>query len=232
MRHPLFLLPVLVAIAGWAGEAGAQTSVYYDFDNAPVHSPLPVTLTVDGVTAHLSGNPSYYNYSIQPADSLGFTPAGFSGLCIYPSSINKCDLLIAFDSTLLTDLSVLYAPQELSTDSSCTMRLTAFLGGTQVATTTHQSQYQGTWPSDTLAIHSASPFDNVVIHYDKAPPTGGDYGVIFMVDNLQVTTAIPEPAGVTIVVALLALALWVLLLKRESKGSRSRSSAFHRWLHS
>ena len=37
------------------------------------------------------------------------------------------------------------------------------------------------------------PFDKVVVHYDKAPVTGGDYGTIFMADNMVVTPA-PLPA--------------------------------------
>jgi hypothetical protein len=32
----------------------------------------------------------------------------------------------------------------------------------------------------------------VVVHYDKAPVTGGDYGCIFMADNMAVTP-VPPP---------------------------------------
>jgi hypothetical protein len=38
-----------------------------------------------------------------------------------------------------------------------------------------------------LSFNSTQPFDNIVIHYDAPPPTGGDYGPIFMADNLVVT---------------------------------------------
>ena len=86
-------------------------SILFDFDNAPLHSPLPVNLTVGGVTAHFSGNPSYYNYSIQRADALGFTPAGFAGYCLCPSTVFPCDLLISFDHTL-SAISIMYAPEE------------------------------------------------------------------------------------------------------------------------
>jgi len=220
MRSFSLALPLLAMVALLSCFARAQSAVYYDFDNAPSHTSLPQALTVDGVTAHFSSSPAWYNYSFQPANTLGFTPAGFAGQCIYPNQVYACDLLIAFDNTQLTDLSVLYAPEEYATDSSCTMRVTAFLGGAQVATATHVNPNPGTWPSDTLAIHSASPFDNVVIHYDKAPITGGDYGPIFMVDNLQVTTAVPEPAGM--VAGFTAIGL-LAALRRASRGSRSLS---------
>ena len=68
-----------------------------------------------------------------------------------------------------------------------------------VGTNTYQIPDRGTWPSGTLSFSSISPFDNIVIHYDAPPPTGGDYGPIFMVDNLVVTpgggTPTPTPAA-------------------------------------
>jgi hypothetical protein len=173
-------------------------SVLFDFDNAPLHSPLPIDLTVGGITAHFSASPTYYNYSIQRADVLGFTPAGFAGNCIYPNQVYACDLLISFNPAL-TAASIMYAPEEYDTDSSCTMRITAYLGATFVGTNTHSIPVPGTWPTGTLSFSSTQPFDNVVIHYDAPPVTGGDYGPIFMADNLTVTvaaapTATPTPS--------------------------------------
>lgn len=198
MKPRLTFLSVIFAIAFglFLSNAKAQ-SVLFDLDNAPLHSPLPIDLTVGGIIAHFSANPTYYNYSIQTADALGFTPAGFSGYCIYPSTIYPCDLLISFDHAL-TNISIMYAPEEYATDSSCTMRLTAYLGLTPVGTTTFSIDPPGTWPTGTLAFSSLQPFDNVVIHYDAPPVTGGDYGPIFMVDNLSVTiapTCTPVAAG-------------------------------------
>ena len=161
-------------------------TVLFDFENAPYRASLPLALTVGGVTANFSANPAYYNYSIQSSNVLGFTPAGFSGLCIYPNTIYACDLLVSFDRAL-QDASILYAPEEYATDSSCTMRMTAFYGNRVVATKTYQILEPGTWPSGTLSLTAKEPFTRIVIHYDKAPPTGGDYGPIFMADNLAVT---------------------------------------------
>jgi len=178
------LLVTFIAVAAMA-TARAQT-VTFDFDSAPQGSPLPIDLTVGGITAHLSSGSPFYNYSIQRADVLGFTPVGFSGLCVYPSTVFQSDLQVSFD-TQLQDISVLYAPEEYATDSSCTMRITAYAGSTLVGTATYQIPVPGTWPTGTLAFSSTQPFDNVVIHYDSPPPTGGDYGPIFMVDNMVVT---------------------------------------------
>jgi hypothetical protein len=183
------------AIARFSVCAQAQ-DVTFDFDNAPIHAPLPLDITAGGITGHFSSSSPFYNYSIQPADVLGFTPQGFSGLCIFPSTVFQSDLLVSFD-TQLTSASVLYAPEEYATDSSCTMRMTAYLGATYVGTNTYQNPNPGTWPSAILSFSSISPFDNIVIHYDAPPPTGGDYGPIFMLDNLVVTpgggTPTPTP---------------------------------------
>jgi hypothetical protein len=169
---------------------GAQAqSVTFDFDNAPQYAPLPLDLTAGGITGHFSSGSPFYNYSIQAADVLGFTPPGFAGLCVYPSTVFASDLLVSFDRQL-TSASILYSPEEYGTDSSCTMRMTAYLGTTYVGTNTHQIPHGGTWPSGTLSFSSTSPFDNIVIHYDAPPPTGGDYGPIFMADNLVVTPSV------------------------------------------
>jgi hypothetical protein len=121
---------------------------------------------------------------------MGFTPAGFSGNCIYPSSVYASDLHIAFFQAL-TDFSILYAPQELACDSSATMRVTAYMNGTLVGTATTNA-VAGTWPTETLRFSSAQRFNSVVVHYDARPITGGDWGPIFMADNMAVTPA-PMP---------------------------------------
>jgi hypothetical protein len=170
----------------------AQT--LFDFENAPVHSPLPLSLTVNGITAQFSATGQ--GFSIQPATTMGFTPAGFSGNCIYPSSVFASDLDISFSESL-SRLSILYAPQELACDSSARMRVTAFMDGTQVGTATMTVDPPGTWPSATLAISVPEGFNRVVVHYDAPPPTGGDWGPIFMADNLAVSV-VPEPGTVAL----------------------------------
>ncbi len=178
---------LLVAVIGVVSICSAKAqSVTFNFDNAPQYSPLPLYLTAGGITGYFSSGSSFYNYSIQSAGVLGFTPPGFSGLCIFPSTVFASDLLVSFDTTL-TAASILYSPEEYGTDSSCTMRMTAYLGTTYVGTSTHQIPHGGTWPSGTLSFSSSQPFDNILIHYDAPPPTGGDYGPIFMADNLVVT---------------------------------------------
>ena len=178
---------VLVAIIAVLPVTGIKAqSVTFDFDSAPQYASLPLDLTAGGITGHFSAGSTFYNYSIQAANVLGFTPPGFSGLCIYPSQVYAVDLLASFN-TQLNAASILYSPEEYATDSSCIMRMTAYLGTTYVGTNTYQIPNPGTWPSGTLSFNSTQPFDNIVIHYDAPPPTGGDYGPIFMADNLVVT---------------------------------------------
>jgi hypothetical protein len=182
---------VLLATAGLCGPATAQ-NVLFDFDSAPAHTPLPIDLTVGGITAHFSA--AGQGFSIQAADTMGFTPVGFAGNCIYPSSVYAADLLVGF-SRKLTDFSILYAPQELACDSSATMRVTAYMSGALVGTNTKVADPPGTWPTATLSISLPSGFNSVVVHYYLPPPTGGDWGPIFMADNMNVTPApfVPPP---------------------------------------
>lgn len=168
-------------------------SVLFDFGNAPQYTPLPINLTVSGITAHFSATGQ--GYSIQLATCQGLNPLGFSGLCIYPSSINAADLVADF-STPLTDFSILYAPEEYACDSSATMRVTTYLNGALVGTTTTNAQ-AGTWPTETLQFSSTQTFNRVVVHYDKGPVTGGDWGPVFMADNMAVTPA-PLPPSLQI----------------------------------
>jgi hypothetical protein len=165
-------------------------AVLFDFDSAPIHAPFPLDLTVDGITAHFSGTGQ--GYSIQSADVMGFTPAGFAGLCIYPSSVFAADLLVSF-STPLTDFSILFSPQELGCDDSATIRVTAFMDAASVGTNTAIASPPGTWPTGTLAFSAAQGFNRVVVHYDSRPPTCQDWGPILMADNMSVT---PKPVAV------------------------------------
>jgi hypothetical protein len=196
----LSLLPLLVASSTCGQE------ILFDFENAPLHTPLPLDLTVNGLTARLSATGQ--GYSIQEANTMGFTPAGFAGRCIYPSSVYASDLIVDF-SAPLTSFSVLYAPQELACDSSARMRVTAYNGTTSVGSSTKVADPPGTWPSATLAISSTAPFNHVVVHYDAPPPTGGDWGPIFLADNMAVTPA-PPALRVTVSGPGTALVAWPL----------------------
>ena len=209
------MMPRLVSLAASLAAAlllahhAEAMSVLFDFDGGPLGGSTPLGQSAGGVNALFSG--AGVGYSIQRADALGFTPAGMSGYVLYPNSVFQSDLSIAFDHSL-TDISLLYAPEEYATDSSATIRLTAYLGSSLVGTSTATADPPGTWPTATLAFSSLQPFDNVVVHYDSPPPTGGDYGPIFIVDNVAVTT--PEPP--LLATAGLVLAGLGLLWRRAS----------------
>lgn len=178
-------------------------SVLFDFDNAPIYTSLPLDQTAGGITAHLSAPSS--GYSIQQADVLGFTPPGFAGHIIYPNSIYLTDLYISFDQ-MLTKFSIMYCCQELGCDDAATMRVTAYKSGTYVGTSTKTAANPGTWPVDSLKCSFPQGFDSVVIHYDSAPPTCQDYGVIYLADNMRVTastaTEVTNPPSLSEVIIL------------------------------
>jgi len=179
----LNIILIITSILSMTTPVPAQ-SVLFDFDIAPIHSSLPLSLTSGEVTAHFSATGQ--GYSIQEANVLGFIPQGFSGSVIYPNSIYLSDLLITFSQTL-TGFSIMYACQELGCDDAATMRVTAYKSNVWIGTNTMTAANPGTWPVETLSCNFPQGFDSVVVHYDHRPPTCQDYGVIFMADNMQVT---------------------------------------------
>lgn len=183
MKTTYGIIAAMVVLS--CGFARAAT-ILFDFNRGPQYSSLPLNLTVDGVTAHFSATGQ--GFSIQnTAQVIGVLPAGFSGLGLVPNSVYLADLLVSFPQRSVTDFSIMVAPQELATDSSATLRVTAYLNGVYVGTNTSVGSEPFLWPSSTLNISSAQGFNSVVVHYDRPPPTGGDYGVIFVADNMSVT---------------------------------------------
>ncbi len=176
-----------------AASAGAQ-SVLFDFENATAGTSLPITLTVGGITADFSATSTSGGgfYIQQPQNVIGVTPSGFSGNCLNPTGNGAADLHVSFSQTLM-GFSILYAPQELSCDTSATMSVTAYQNGTLVgsATTNATALCPCTWQSQTLAITSAQGFNSVVIHYVAPGGTCQEYGTIFVADNMVVTPAPP-----------------------------------------
>ncbi len=168
----------ILTISALCSAATAQ-SVLFDFDNAPLQLSLPVDLTVGGITAHLSATGQ--GFSIQQAGVLGFTPAGFSGYCIYPNSIYAADLLVGFSSTL-TNFSILYSPEEYGSDTSARMRATGYLNSVFVATNSMIADPPGTWPSATLSLSATQGFNRVVVHYDSPPINGENWGPILLAE--------------------------------------------------
>jgi len=178
-----------------AGVPASGQVVLFDFDNAPLHSSLPIDQTASGIAAHFSATGQ--GFSIQD-NSAPVVPVGFTGRFIYPNSIYLADLLIHFDQAL-ADFSIMYSCQELGCDDAATIRVTAYMSGSFVGTNTKTASNPGTWPVDTLSCSFPQGFDSVVVHYDSRPPTCQDYGVIFLADNMRVTplsaTAISDPGG-------------------------------------
>jgi hypothetical protein len=184
MHKPAIIVLIGLMTIFLSNNLSAQ-AVLFDFDSAPIHTSLPLTLTIGGITAHFSATGQ--EFSIQDYFGNNFVPIGFSGLFICPNSINASDLLIRFDQTL-TDFSILYAPEEYGCDSSATMRVTAYMNGSYVGTNTKIASNPGTWPVDTLSCSFPQGFDSVVVHYDHARPSGcSDWGPIFAADNTRVT---------------------------------------------
>lgn len=180
---PVYTFPATANKTLVANFATDADTVAFTFDDYPVYVALPIDVTVDGLTAHLSATGA--GFSVQYADTLGFTPQGFEGHCIYPSGIFPSDLIVDFSQTL-TSFSIMYSPAEFGCDDSATMRVTAYLDSAFVGTDTTTAPFPGTWPTGTLSISAPDGFNNVVVHYDSQPPTCQDWVSIFMADNMIV----------------------------------------------
>jgi hypothetical protein len=166
-------------------------SVAFDFDSAQAMRPFPLDTMVDGLSAHLTGTGQ--GYSLQVVGTVGIAPAGFSGQCIFPSSVFASDLIIDFSETL-ADFSIMYAPQELACDASAIMRVTVYQNGVYVATNTTTAPVPGTYPTGTLTIAAPAGFNRAVVHYDSHGGTCQDWGPIFLADNMIVTRRCVAPA--------------------------------------
>jgi len=71
MRHRRLLIISVVTL--WAS-ATVRGAVLFDFNNAPIHTSLPIDLTVDGIAAHFSATGQ--GFSIQDtAQVIGVLPA-------------------------------------------------------------------------------------------------------------------------------------------------------------
>jgi hypothetical protein len=179
------ILPALVGLL--VTRAGGQ-SVVFDFENAGAGSSLPISLTVGGIRADPSSTGLGGFYVQRPQNAALPTPAGFSGNGLIPTGVSAADLHVAF-SHPLSDFAILYSPQELGCDASATMRVTAYLNGTLVGTSTTNATAQCTctWASEWLRFSSSQAFNSVVVHYDAPAPGCQDYGPIFMADDMTVT---------------------------------------------
>jgi hypothetical protein len=195
--------------------------VLFNFDNGPQYTGTPLDQIAGGVRARFTATGS--GYSIQDtAQVIGLLPTGFSGLGLSPSSVYGSDLLVSFWNSAgtapvcLNSASIMVAPQELACDSSSTMRMSAYNGSSLVGTNTAvgYSDQAYTWPTINLTFSSSTVFDNIVVHFESGPPTGGDWEGIFVADNLQVN-AVPE-APSWLGLGSLALGLTAVCAKRRA----------------
>ena len=182
---------VLLAAAGLCGPTRAQ-SVLFDFDTAPAHSPLPIDLTVGGITAH------FVRHRTGVLDPAGRHPGLHARRFRRQLHLPQQRVRGRPPDRLLetvTDFSILYAPRGTG------LRFVGDEAGNRLhervvrGNETMIADPPGTWPTATLGFSSISGFNNVVVHYDQRPPTGGDWGPIFMADNMNVTSApfVPPP---------------------------------------
>ncbi len=99
-----------LALATFLPFGACAQSILFDFENAQLGSPLPLSLSVGGLTATFSATGAGGYYIQQPQNVIATIPAGFSGNSLVPSAVYAADLHVAF-SAPVTSFSIRYAPQ-------------------------------------------------------------------------------------------------------------------------
>ena len=178
----------------------ARASIAFDFDsgtNPPfVGQSIPLSYTADGLTAHFS-SPDGQTWSVQNYDKTFFPLDHMSGNYLWPSDVFRHHLRISFDQPL-TDISFTFATVEYQdqVEVPSPIQMNASSGAAPKGSTQATGRWVfpdgsgGAWPQGTLAFNSASSFDNV----DIFVPFVANGAVNFVLDNVNVTPAVPEPA--------------------------------------
>jgi hypothetical protein len=170
----------------------AQADAIFNFDSVTAGTVAPLTTTVNGLTASVSG-------PVSVCSTSGLGLATFSGNALLqgvctPGQLGAVN--VAFSSSV-TSVFLNFAT---GSRPSGTLTLQAFLGSTLVASTTANSSVPpGNFPNGEGTISLSGNFDNLVLS------TAFTLGL----DNINVTTAstptVPEPAAMSMVAAGAAL---------------------------
>ncbi len=185
--------------------AATAVSATFDFDTGlPALNPYgstPFGQTATGVTANFSSGFSVQNLNSLGANSvvMASTNSYFSGLFLWPNTVNRDNLTITFDANI-TSITMYFKTAELrdpnpgSTGSP--ISLAAYTGSSLVgspATAYGNETVYNTYPEGTLAYNSGGqPFTSVVI-FLPSTQTQGASG--FIIDNITVvgtTDVVPE----------------------------------------
>lgn len=176
----------LAILTGLSSTCSAGT--LFTFENIAANTPVPFTDTVGGLTATFSGEGgvcdiSLFNFTLQSGNAL------ITDFCV-PSGVSP--IAVAFSSTL-SSVSMNFAVA-----GDVPLTLTAFLGATEVGTTTATGTALSSLPEGTIGF-SGAPFDNFML----------DSSFAISVDNIDATTVpgiVPEP-GTMSLMAFAALGL-------------------------
>ncbi len=182
-------------------------TVVFNFDNAtpPLTQGIstPIDQTSLGLTAHFSSptdSPSKPSFSVQNINSLAalstvINSANFSGLFLWPSTINRDHLDITFSQSI-TSISFNFKTAELHDPgpggTGSPIRLTAYMNslstqiGAPVTVNGIETPYDN-YPEGTLKFNSnGQPFNLVEIDLPFISAEGASG---FIIDNIVVTTA-------------------------------------------
>jgi hypothetical protein len=186
--------------------ASQPTTAFFNFDDGTptlsVRQPTPFDQTSNGVTAHFSSpsdSPSHPAFSVQNLNSLAaistvINSAKFSGLFLWPSTINRDRLDITFSQNL-TNISFVFKTAELHDPgpggTGSPIRLTTYMNslstpvGSPITVNGVETPYDN-YPEGTLTFNSGGlPFNMVEI---DLPYVSAEGATGFIIDNVTVIT--------------------------------------------
>ena len=190
---------IILAVAGALVPAAAtRGNVIFDFDTGtPVlttNQHVPFWQTSDDITAHFNSPPRAF--SVQNADSMSLISSQFSGNYLYTD--HKGSVLDISFHCPLTGISLTFATIELQdaeppTAIILTARRNSSAGPCIGWASAYGLRAGDTFPTGTLLFNSDGQwFNRVQIAIAPNQPLGA---AAFIVDNITVTTVVPEPTS-------------------------------------
>lgn len=161
MKRLFTVLAIGFSLLGMTAMGSAQT-VQFDLESCNVYSPLPVSQTVNGITATFSGN-----FSVQSADTTFCRQIALTGNYLWPSSLDRNVLTVKFDHPLVA-LTFPFATVDYQDNAEipANVLMTAYTGTTTIGTATDHGTYNGAFfPEGRITFNAPAgqTFDSITL---------------------------------------------------------------------
>ncbi|MDB6002253.1 MAG: hypothetical protein JWP52_3952 [Rhizobacter sp.] len=211
MKLSRLSIGIAVAVLFAASIPAQAASVLYDFENQPIFTETPFTMTAGGVSATFAGpsdvDPGAFGISSNFQSPTGFQYRLMNGDFLTIGSAfgaSGSPLTITF-SAAVTSFSLDFALDD--PDNTTALSFTTSANGTATGSGSLTAGFR--YPEGSLAF-SGTPFTSITFQSNA---------IDFQLDNLQVTTiaAVPEPESLLLIAA--GLPLLAFARRRARRGA-------------